>query len=203
MKNRLRVLFLTNNEISLKLADWLKDRPGEEVIVMQKEISKADIESCKPDFVISYNYRHIIKQDLIEILKGRIINLHISFLPWNKGSDPNAWSFLENTPKGVSIHLIDQGIDTGEILIQKKVQFNEGIETLASTYQRLNQELRQLFIDNWGNIKSFNLIPKKQLFAGSSHKSDDFKKIMHILGDEGWDIKIPEFKSRYISLHND
>ena len=72
------------------------------------------------DWVVSYGYSHIIKQDMIDKAKNPIINLHISYLPFNKGADPNFWSWLENTLKGVTIHQIDKGIDTGDILIQKE-----------------------------------------------------------------------------------
>ena len=52
------------------------------------------------DFAISYRYRYLIKKEEIAFFKGNIINLHISLLPWNKGADPNLWSFLDNTPRG-------------------------------------------------------------------------------------------------------
>ena len=44
-------------------------------------------------------------------MKRPIVNLHISYLPFNRGSHPNYWSFVENTPKGVSIHEIDEQIE--------------------------------------------------------------------------------------------
>ena len=40
----------------------------------------------------------------------------MSFLPYNRGSHPNFWSFVENTPKGVSIHEVSNGIDDGDII---------------------------------------------------------------------------------------
>lgn len=48
----------------------------------------------------------------------------MSYLPYNKGTHPNYWSFIENTPKGVMIHEIDKGIDTGNIIVQKKIKLN-------------------------------------------------------------------------------
>ncbi len=54
-----------------------------------------DIEYLKMnfiDFAISYRYRHIVRKPIINYLRRDIINLHISFLPWNRGSDPNLWS---------------------------------------------------------------------------------------------------------------
>ena len=52
-----------------------------------------------------------------------MINLHISYLPYNKGAHPNFWSWVKNTPKGVSIHLISEKIDAGDIIFQKKLIF--------------------------------------------------------------------------------
>ncbi|MCD8568399.1 MAG: formyl transferase, partial [Geovibrio sp.] len=92
--------------------------------VLSERIDLPLIEEIKPDLIISYSYRYIIGEDVISAMNGGIINLHISYLPWNKGADPNIWSFLENTPKGVTIHKIDEGLDTGEILVQEELVFN-------------------------------------------------------------------------------
>ena len=76
-----------------------------------------------------------------------IINLHLSYLPFNRGAHPNFWSFYENTPSGVSIHLIDAGIDSGPILFQKEIKFKNEI-TFIQTYNRLFIEMENLFILN-------------------------------------------------------
>ena len=60
------------------------------------------------------------------------------------------WSFLEDTPKGVTIHYIDEGIDTGDIIVQKEVFIDEDKETLKSSYEILNKEIQALFKENWG-----------------------------------------------------
>src|SRR6202035_5691563 len=75
------------------------------------------------DLLIAHGYRHIIKPSVLDRFPRRAVNLHISYLPWNRGADPNLWSFIENTPKGVSIHYLDAGIDTGDIIAQKAVDF--------------------------------------------------------------------------------
>ncbi|HUX61123.1 MAG TPA: formyltransferase family protein, partial [Ignavibacteriaceae bacterium] len=59
------------------------------------------------DFIVSYGYRNIIGKPVLDKFQGRAINLHISYLPWNRGADPNLWSFFDNTPKGVTIHFLD------------------------------------------------------------------------------------------------
>ena len=78
------------------------------------------------DCVISYGYRHILKQRTIDGFECPVLNLHISYLPYNRGAHPTFWSFYDNTPSGVTIHLIDSGIDTGPIVKQKYVNFGNG-----------------------------------------------------------------------------
>lgn len=195
----MKILFLTNNEQSSDLVNWLIEK-GEDVCVLQEKINLDKIKSRKFDIIISYNYRYIIKKDVIDYYKDKIINLHISLLPWNRGADPNIWSFLENTPKGVTIHLIDEGVDTGDILFQKEVLFDEKKETLRTTYNKLQEEIQKLFKSNWEKIKNFNLKPTKQSSKGTFHYVKDFLKIKHILNDYGWDIPITVLKKRYSSL---
>ncbi|MCL0081308.1 hypothetical protein M1N64_03665 [Peptococcaceae bacterium] len=73
--------------------------------------------------------------------QGRAINLHISFLPWNRGADPNFWSFIENAPVGVSIHYLDEGIDTGD----RKKQQGKGSYHNAKDKERLTY----LLVNGW------------------------------------------------------
>ena len=96
------------------------------------------------EWVVSYGYSHIIKQDMIDKAKNPIINLYISYLPFNKGADPNFWSWLENTLKGVTIHQIDKGIDTGDILIQKEVKFKHEQERKLNSTDHTHCDPAQL-----------------------------------------------------------
>jgi methionyl-tRNA formyltransferase len=192
----MKIIFLTNNNDALNLAKLLIEF-GESISIKDDKISKDDFQLYEYDFVISYGYRFIIKKDFIEKYDNRIINLHISYLPWNKGADPNLWSFLENTPKGVTIHLIDEGIDTGKILFQKQIEFDEEKETLKSSYDKLNTEIQDLFIKNWARIKRGDFNPQDQRGSGTIHYKKDFEKIKHILEPYGWEISIKLIKERY------
>jgi methionyl-tRNA formyltransferase len=140
------------------------------------------------DFIISYGCRHIIPKRITDEFKGRAINLHISYLPYNRGSDPNLWSFIEDTPKGVTIHYVDEGLDTGDIIFQEEVTYTK-TDTLSSTYNRLAETIEKLFMGNWENIKKGNVTPIKQSGKGSYHKSKDKKEIEHLLVD-GWNTKV-------------
>ncbi len=131
-----------------ELARILKD-DGHHVLETDAPVEVQFFKQKKVDFAISYGYRHIIKSDVLNFMKERIINMHISYLPWNKGADPNLWSFLEDTPKGVTIHFVDEGIDTGDIIAQKEVIFDHGCQTLETTYAQLQNEMMSLFKTTW------------------------------------------------------
>ena len=194
----MRILFLSNNSNTRSLVNWLKNTAEEEVIIRNDKISKKDITEINPDFLISYNYKFIIKKEVLELLPNRAINLHISLLPYNKGSNPNIWSFLEDTPKGVTIHLVDEGLDTGNILVQKELLIDENKETLRSSYELLHREIQTLFIENWENIKNGEIVSKPQTQGGSIHSKKDFDELQPLIKEKGWDTPVGEFKAKYI-----
>lgn len=166
-------------------------------------LTVADMVRFQPDLVISYGYRHILKSEVLGMLPGKFINLHISLLPYNRGADPTAWGFLEGTPQGVSIHLIDAGIDTGPVLVQREVCFAEETETLRSAYSRLQSEIQQLFAENWEALRA-GMPPIPQRGAGTFHYARQFAGIRdELLGAEGYDVPIPLLKSRYQQMGGD
>jgi methionyl-tRNA formyltransferase len=153
---------------------------------------KISFEVNQFDWIISYGYSHIIKQDVIDSAKNSIINLHISYLPYNRGADPNFWSWLENTPKGVTIHQIDKGIDTGDIFIQKEIKFEEN-ESLSSSYEILRKEIETLFIENFDNIIKGSIFPKKQKGKGTYHSKKDLEPYKYLL-TQGWNTPVKQIK---------
>lgn len=52
----------------------------------------------------------------------RVINTHPSYLPYNRGKYPYYWSIVDKTPFGVTIHLVEKGVDTGPILWQEEIE---------------------------------------------------------------------------------
>jgi len=161
---------------------------GDTIVTTEEKIKAGSDILTDVDWIISYGYRHIIKSDIISRFEKKIINLHISLLPWNRGSDPNFWSFFDNTPKGVTIHYIDSGIDTGDILAQQEIEFCDE-ETLRSSYDNLSALIEQLFIEKWPAIRDGLVTPKPQIGKGSFHKTADKAKYQDLLTD-GWDTPV-------------
>ncbi|WP_298614581.1 formyltransferase family protein [uncultured Thermosynechococcus sp.] len=191
----MRVLFLGGNELSQNLAQWL-EKVENEVLFTKEPISLGFVQEVNPDFIVSYNYKYLVPKDVVKAYFPKIINLHISLLPYNKGYYPNVWSFLEDTPKGVTIHLIDEGIDTGDILVQKEVFIDEDKETLKSSYLKLHQEIQTLFKEHWPEIKTGQIRPTKQR-GGTKHFRSEFSLFESFIREQGWDTPIRDLKERY------
>ena len=191
----MKILFLTSNEIGNDLVKWLRLQ-GDKVYCQKKRLTLGVILKTKPSFIISYNYPFLIRKDILK-KSPPIINLHISYLPLNRGSYPNIWSVLEDTTSGVTIHLVDEGIDTGEILAQMKVRIDFKKHTLQSSYSLLHSEIQKLFKKVWHSIKTGKIKPVKQAGRGSIHFDKDFVKISCLIGRDGWNTPVLEFKKRY------
>lgn len=127
------------------------------------------------DLIISFGYRHIIPNEII-VASCPIVNLHMSYLPFNRGAHPNFWSHFDATLSGVTIHLIDKGIDTGPYLFQKRVFFNTSNQTFKESFQILINEIENLFIQNIDEILSLEFEPKKYEEKGTYHSSADLPK---------------------------
>lgn len=167
---------------------------GHDTYIYTAKLSKDDTKGY--DFIISFGYRHIIRQEIIDLFPDKIINMHISLLPYNKGADPNLWSYLENSPKGVTIHKIDKGLDTGDIILQKKVQDDIENDTLKTSYDRLIQEIVKLFADNAEDILNNKITAHKQQGTGSIHYLKDKEKYIYLLESAGYDTPVKELAGK-------
>lgn len=176
---------------------WLK-KQNENVFSTEERITKEFVIENKFDFLISYGYRFIINKDILNLFPNTAINLHISLLPYNRGSDPNFWSFIDGTPKGVSIHYINEGVDTGDIIAQKEVSFGSlNQETLFTTYNKLQREIQKLFFQNWNSIKKQSNSRTPQEGASTYHKAKDKEGLLYLIESEGWNTKV----SKLIKYH--
>ena len=193
----MRCLFLGYNRKKTKLIKMLETK-GYKVSNITRKISFSDIENN--DLYVSFGYRKIIPKKIIQRAKRPIINLHLSFLPFNRGAHPNFWSFIEDTPSGVSIHEIDNGVDTGPIIFRKKIKFNYKKNkniTFKSTYNILFKEVESLFARNINKLISKNYKIYKQKSKFSIHKEKDLPKNI-----KSWNQKIFTYKKNFYKLEN-
>jgi len=205
---RLKKLFIRNEPryfrpwkvlILSAYADQLKtivESFGDEVICKTDKdpvITPDYIKSEQIDFVVCYGYGKIIKPNVIKTTT--CINVHTGYLPLNRGPNPHLWAWLDETTKGITIHYIDKGVDTGDIIAQKQIQF-EGDITFQSSYERHVDEGISLFKSEWKNIRSGNITRTKQTGQATSHSFKSQKPIEILFTDGSLDLPINEFCKR-------
>jgi methionyl-tRNA formyltransferase len=129
----MNILYLTNNSADKKeeILDFLFLHHNN-IQIYTRKINLEFIISNKVDFILSDRYGHVIPEDVITYLKDQVINTHPSYLPLNKGWQPNFFSIFNNNQCGVTIHHVDSGIDTGSIILQKKLTFSDN-DTLRTS----------------------------------------------------------------------
>lgn len=194
------ILFLSNNQNTDELYDWLV-KQEECVLRFSHKISLEMVEILQPSFIVSFNYRHLISKSIIEYMGEHIINLHTSYLPYNRGSNPNFFSFYDNTPKGVTIHRMEEGLDTGDILVQKECLFEESKESFETTYECLIREISQLFYEHWNGIKRGEVIPVPQTGQATYHTKKELVAIQEKVPFQ-WSEKIEVVCKRLHSKGN-
>ena len=119
------------------------------------------IRALKPELILSIFWGLILKPELIKIPTKGCINLHLSYLPYNRGRNPNIWPIIDGTPAGVTLHYIDEGVDTGDIIAQSRVPV-EPVDTAGTLYDKLIHESANLFKKTFPKIKEGAVSRKKQ-----------------------------------------
>jgi len=190
------ILFLGDNDN--KLIQFIKSSDCN-VIQTQNKININFLLDNDIDFVVSYGYRYIIDDKVVKFFDKKIINLHISYLPYNRGASPNIWSIVEDTKKGVSIHYVDETLDTGEILIQKELHFDDNI-SLKDSYKILKKEIEKLFKLNWNKLVNNKILSQKQSTSGSFHTVNQTNILLEKLNIDGWDITLKDLKKRWSKI---
>ena len=84
-------------------------------------LSIKEIQSHRLDMIVSMSYNQIFKKKLIGYFKFGIINCHASYLPFYRGRSPLNWVLIKDEKFfGITVHYVNQGIDKGDIIMQKK-----------------------------------------------------------------------------------
>ena len=120
------------------------------------------IKELAPDIIVVVAYGCIIPPQLLHAAKYGCINLHVSLLPKYRGSAPIQWSVLNgNAGTGVTIMQLDEGLDTGDILMVEPVAIDPE-ETSGELFDRVSAVGAKTLVTALEKIKAGELTPQKQ-----------------------------------------
>ena len=126
--------------------------------------------------VASFNYK--IPKVLLDIPKIGFINIHPSLLPKYRGGNPYSTVIMNGEKEtGVTLHFMDEGFDTGDIITQKKVAISP-LETMGTLFNRLNLLGMQMLVSVLNDFEKNDKLPRyKQpegnFVVGQSIKDED------------------------------
>lgn len=206
----MRILFMGNNWVGWQVAAWLHQQKAEVVgIVLHPEDRRkfgtellhcfADmnvpifdastlrtpatldaIRALDADLGLSVFLGYILKPDFLRIFPQGVLNLHPSYLPYNKGAHPNVWSIVDKTPAGVTLHFIDEGVDTGDVVARLLVPV-EPVDTAATLYRKLEVASVNLFAEQWPRLCAGDLPRiKQEAGSGTHHRQNDLRMLDQI-----------------------
>jgi methionyl-tRNA formyltransferase len=116
----------------------------------------------KPDIIVVVAYGHIIPKNILAIPKIATINIHASLLPKYRGPAPIQWAIINGEKEtGVTIILMDEGLDTGDILLSSKVEIFPD-DTSGTLHDRLSALGADLLIQTIKSFETGNINPIPQ-----------------------------------------
>jgi methionyl-tRNA formyltransferase len=134
-----------------------------------EEAIAAQLRACELDLVILAWWPKIVGKKIIKSARLGCLNCHPSYLPYNRGKHYNFWTIVEETRFGVTLHFVDEGIDTGDIVFQKEIH-KTWLDTGKSLYCKAQSAMVDLFQESYPRIRQEEFVRCKQ---------DDFEATMH------------------------
>ena len=180
------IMLVENSEISIKIQNLI-DIEEKFIFIGKNSINSMTASILKQlelDYIICIHYPFILPKEFVDIPKIGAINLHPSYLPFNRGWHTPTWAIKNNTIYGATLHFITEGVDQGDIIFQKEIKILP-TDTADSLYARVLKLEQDVFADAFPMIKSLNPIRRKQCIdKGDFHIKKDLQKMQKIEMDE-------------------
>ena len=129
---------------------------------LRTEEAAEQLASWKADIIVVAAYGHILPKKILDLCKYGCINIHPSLLPRWRGAAPIERTILAgDTETAVCIMKMDVGLDTGDILLQQKVDLDNQITT-EKLYEKLALVGAKLLLEALDNFEGLTSIPQSK-----------------------------------------
>ncbi len=222
----MKLLLMADRRVGLAITRWLLEQFRDDVALVvataDNEISavarEAGVSSTihrsgaetaaiaagvKPDLGVLAWWPKLVKQPLLGIPRLGFINTHPSLLPHNRGKHYNFWALVEQAPFGVSLHMVEEGIDSGDVVAQRGLSY--GWEDTGETlYSRAGEAMVQLFRETYPALRSGDIPRRKQdLTIGSFHRAAEMDAASRLDLDASYNARelLNRLRARTFSGH--
>jgi methionyl-tRNA formyltransferase len=138
-----------------------------------------ELQNLQPDIIIVVAFK-ILPKSVYNIASIGTFNIHGSLLPKYRGAAPIQWSLIHgDTETGLTTFLLNDSVDTGNILVQKKYTIPENT-SYGELYQQLMTLSVSIALETCDGLIHHTIVPKVQDETASSPAPKIFKKHCHI-----------------------
>jgi methionyl-tRNA formyltransferase len=131
----------TSDASAQSLASWARERALP--VEGSRRLDAERLRRLAPDLVVLVG-ADLVPPPVLAVPRLGTINAHYGLLPAYRGMNVTEWSVLRGDPVGVTVHLVDPGVDTGDILLREEIALEPG-ETFA-TLRRKHQDVAALLL---------------------------------------------------------
>lgn len=125
------------------------------------------------DYILGVHFPYLVPAEVLRVGRYGFLNLHPAYLPYNRGWHTPSWAILDGTPAGATLHFMDEGLDTGDIIHRKQVPI-DNTDTADTLYARIKELELQVLQEAWPQLatcKFSRYIQDKGV--GTFHKRPD------------------------------
>jgi methionyl-tRNA formyltransferase len=132
----------------------------------------ARLAELRLDYVVGVHFPYVVPPEVLALPRGGVLNLHPALLPYNRGWHTPSWAILDGTPVGATLHFMDSGVDTGDIVHQRELDVRPD-DTANSLYARLLDLEVDVFRAAWPALAAGRHTRTPQGPGGTTHRKSD------------------------------
>lgn len=171
-----------------------------------------ELRKLRPDLLVVAAFGQLLRREVLSLPALGCVNVHASLLPKYRGAAPIPWAILHGEREtGVTTFLMDEGMDTGPILLQRRVEIGEE-ETAGELEERLGELGAEIILDTveglvHGSLQPIpqpegTLAPKLQKGDGHIDWSWPAERVHNwIRGMNPWPGAYTSFRKKFLKLH--
>lgn len=190
----MKIILLADGRVGLGITKWLIEKYREDIGLIvtmgENEIAAVARVASLPfttfessQALLDFSGKHglefdlgilawwpkLIKPPLLTMPKCGFVNTHPSLLPHGRGKHYNFWTIVEEAPFGVSLHMVDEKVDNGDIVAQSMIPYSWE-DTGASLYDKALEATERLFRETYPDLRGLEFSRQPQdVPQGSFH----------------------------------
>ena len=144
------------------------------LLVLQPKRARAEefvneLRKINPDVIVVVAFGQILSKEILDMPKYGCVNVHASILPKYRGASPIQWAVIDGCEySGVTTMMMNEGIDTGDILLVEKVKLDSK-ETGGSLFDKLSGVGADLLVKTLDELEKGTVKPVKQNETEATH----------------------------------